>query len=90
MTYNIIDSVLMLAIIHFALFQAHLESLRVKTFRGEVFAWSLAFFLMVVMGFKIFDRFNLDEASILDILKHLAFLFLAAKYYFLTRSTKIT
>jgi hypothetical protein len=78
----------MLAIIHFALFQAHLESIKVKTFSGEVFTWSLAFFLLVIMGFKIFDRFFSDPASILDILKHLAFLFLAAKYYFLTRSVK--
>jgi len=75
----------MLAILHFALFQANLESIKAKTFLGEVSAWSLAFLLMVIMGFKILDRFEHDPASFLDILKHFAFLALAVKYYLLTK-----
>ena len=77
----------MVIIAHFALFQANLESIRAKTFFGEVGAWTLAFLLTVVIAFKLFDRFNTDPASVLDILKHVAFLGLCMKYYFLTKKT---
>ena len=84
---TLIDSLIMLLILPFAFLQANLEAWKAKTFYGELWAWSLACLLTVVIGFKLFDRFYSDPASILDLFKHLAFLVLAGKYYFLTKKT---
>ena len=86
MTITILDSILMLGVAIFALMQAQLESKHFKCFFAEFSTWSVAFLLMVVMFFKVFDRFHLDPASFLDLLKHLGFFLLAGRYYFLTKS----
>lgn len=87
MIYTILDCAILIVIAHFALFQANLESIKAKTFFGEVGAWTLAFLMTVVVAFKLFDRFNTDPASVLDVLKHVAFLGLCVKYYCLTKKS---
>lgn len=88
MILNLIDSMLMLSIMHLGFFQAQLESIKTQNFWKEVSIWSLAFLLSVVFSFKIYDRFFGDAAGILDVLKHFAFLALAIKYFLLTKSLR--